>query len=109
MKNIEFDLDKATLRPESTEELKRLHRFLRENPKIEIMVMGHTDSQNSDEYNQKLSEDRVASVIRYLKYRGVMGYRLQGQGFGESQPVDTNDTPEGRQNNRRVEFKITKK
>lgn len=109
LKNIQFDLDKATLRPESTEELKRLHYFLRDNPNIEIMVIGHTDSQNSDEYNQKLSEDRVASVIRYLKYRGVMGYRLQGEGFGESQPIDTNETAEGRQNNRRVEFRITKK
>lgn len=109
LKNINFDLGKATLRPESTEELKRLHHFLRDNPKIEIMVMGHTDSQNSDEYNQKLSEDRVASVIRYLKYRGVMGYRLQGKGYGESEPVDTNDTTEGREKNRRVEFKILKK
>ena len=106
--NIYFDLDKATLRPESTEELRRLFHFLQAHPTMEIEVRGHTDSQNSEEYNQKLSEDRVRTVVNYLKYRGIMGARLRSKGFGESQPVATNDTPEGRQQNRRVEFVVLK-
>lgn len=108
LRNVYFDLGKSTLRPESTAELKRLYQFLRENPQIEIRIEGHTDNQNTEAFNQKLSEDRVQSVINYLKYQGIMGQRLTGKGFGESKPVDTNETPEGRQNNRRVEVIVTK-
>lgn len=109
LKNIYFDVGKATLQDESTAELTTLFEFLRKNQTVEILVMGHTDNQSDEAYNIQLSLDRVNSVIRYLKYRGVMGYRLQGQGIGESEPIDSNDTPEGRANNRRVEFKILKK
>ena len=109
LNNIYFDLDKSTLRPESADELGRLYEFLKSYPTMEIEVRGHTDSQNTVDYNQRLSEDRVTSVINYLKYRGIMGYRLQGRGFGELEPVATNETPEGRQKNRRVEFIILKK
>jgi len=109
LKNIYFDVGQATLQDESTAELTTLFEFLKKNPTVEILVMGHTDNQSDESYNVQLSLDRVNSVIRYLKYKGVMGYRLQGQGLGESEPIDTNDTPEGRANNRRVEFKILKK
>ena len=108
LRNVYFDLGKSTLRPESTAELKRLYQFLKENPQIEIRIEGHTDNQNTEAFNQQLSEDRVQSVINYLKYQGIMGQRLTGKGFGESKPVDTNETPEGRQNNRRVEVIVTK-
>lgn len=108
LNNIYFDLNKATLRPESTDELRRLFHFLQSHPTMEIEVRGHTDSQNTEDYNQQLSEDRVKTVVNYLKYRGIMGSRLRSKGFGESQPVADNETPEGRQQNRRVEFKVLK-
>lgn len=108
LKNIYFDLDKSTLKPESKEELTRLYDLLRHHPTIEIEVKGHTDASASEAYNQKLSESRAAAVTNYLKYKGVMGYRLQSKGFGEKVPVATNATAEGRALNRRVEFTIVK-
>lgn len=109
LKNIYFDIGKSRLLPESNKELNRMYQLLRSNPEMEIEVRGHTDSQSDEEFNQQLSEDRVFSVINYLKYQGVMGYRLKGKGLGETQPVATNETPEGRAENRRVEFFILKK
>ena len=108
LKNIYFDLDKSILKPESKEELTRLHELLSNYPNMEIQVNGHTDNQASDEYNQKLSESRAGAVVNYLKYKGVMGYRMSSQGFGEKVPVSTNETVEGRALNRRVEFTIIK-
>jgi len=109
LKNVYFDVGKASLRPESTQELKRLYQFLRDNPTVEVEIRGHTDNQDTEESNQVLSENRVKSVINYLKYQGIYGNRMTGKGFGESQPIDTNETPEGRQNNRRVEVAILKR
>lgn len=106
LNNVYFDLDKATLRPESTDELRRLYEFLMAHPTMQIEVRGHTDNQNTEAYNLALSEARVKSVVNYLKYRGIMGSRLQSKGYGESEPVATNETAEGRQKNRRVEFVI---
>ncbi len=108
LKNIYFDLDKSILKPESKEELTRLYDLLSNYPNMEIRVNGHTDNQASDEYNQKLSESRAGAVVNYLKYKGVMGYRMSSQGFGEKVPVSTNETVEGRALNRRVEFTIIK-
>ncbi|MBK9453797.1 MAG: OmpA family protein [Bacteroidetes bacterium] len=108
LKNIYFDLDKSILKPESKEELTRLYDLLKNYPTMEIEVRGHTDSQASDDYNQKLSESRAFAVVNYLKYKGVMGYRLGSKGFGEKVPVATNETEEGRALNRRVEFTILK-
>jgi outer membrane protein OmpA-like peptidoglycan-associated protein len=108
LKNIYFDLDKSTLKPESKEELSRLYELLRNYPTMEIQVNGHTDSQASDDYNQALSESRAAAVVNYLKYKGVMGYRISSKGFGEKVPVATNETEDGRALNRRVEFTILK-
>ncbi|MFN8394068.1 MAG: OmpA family protein [Bacteroidia bacterium] len=108
LKNIYFDLDKSTLKPESKEELTRLYDLLKNYPTMEIQVKGHTDSQASDDYNQKLSESLAFAVMNYLKYKGVMGYRLSGKGFGERVPIATNETEEGRALNRRVEFTIVK-
>ncbi|MCX8112589.1 MAG: OmpA family protein [Bacteroidia bacterium] len=106
LRNIFFDFDKATLRPESKAELERLYQILIENPKMRIRISGHTDSVGSDEYNQRLSESRAKAVYEYLIKRGIPPERLAYMGYGESRPIDTNDTEEGRQNNRRVEVEI---
>jgi outer membrane protein OmpA-like peptidoglycan-associated protein len=108
LRNIYFDLDKSILKPESKEELTRLYDLLRNYPTMEIQVNGHTDSQASDDYNQQLSESRAAAVVNYLKYKGVMGYRISSKGYGEKVPVATNETEAGRALNRSVEFTILK-
>jgi outer membrane protein OmpA-like peptidoglycan-associated protein len=108
LKNIFFDYDKATLRPESVAELERLHQLLLDAPNLVIEIGGHTDSDGSAEYNATLSQNRAKSVVDYLVTKGISIGRLQAKGYGESVPIDTNDTPEGKQNNRRTEFKILK-
>jgi outer membrane protein OmpA-like peptidoglycan-associated protein len=109
LKNIFFDFDKATLRPESTNELERLLKLLNDLPTLKIELGGHTDSKGSDEYNIKLSQARCESVVNYLVVKGIAKDRLVAKGYGETQPVATNDTDEGRQLNRRTEFTILSK
>lgn len=109
LRNIFFDFDKATIRPESANELDRLIKLLTENPTIKIELGSHTDSKGSDEYNMKLSDSRSQSVVSYLISKGIPADRLTAKGYGETKPIDTNDTDEGRQNNRRTEFKILSK
>lgn len=109
LRNIFFDFDKATLRPESANELERLIKLLNDNPGIKIELGSHTDSKGSDEYNMKLSDNRSKSVVDYLINKGISSSRLVAKGYGETKPIDTNDTDAGRQNNRRTEFKILEK
>ncbi|MEI8204172.1 MAG: OmpA family protein [Bacteroidota bacterium] len=109
LNNIFFDFDKATLRPESYSELTVLLNLLIENPLIKIEISGHTDNVGSASYNQKLSENRAKAVVDYLISKNIAQSRLTYAGYGFSQPFATNDTPEGRQMNRRTEFKITEK
>ncbi|MDW8135143.1 MAG: OmpA family protein, partial [Bacteroidia bacterium] len=106
LRNIFFDFDKATLRPESKAELERVYQLLMQNPNMKIRLAGHTDNVGSDEYNQRLSESRAKAVYEYLIQRGISPGRLSYVGYGESKPIDTNETEEGRQNNRRVELEI---
>jgi len=106
LKNIFFDLDKATLRPESTAELNRLIKLMADVPTLKIELSGHTDSQGADAYNQTLSEKRAKAVVDYLTNAGVSASRLVSAGYGETQPIATNETSEGRQLNRRTEFKV---
>ncbi len=109
LKNIFFDFDKATLRPESTAELDRLTKMLNDIPTLKIEISGHTDNYGSDEYNLKLSADRAKAVVDYLISKGISSDRLTSAGYGESQPIATNETNEGRQKNRRTEFKVLSK
>ena len=109
LKNIFFDFDKATLRPESTAELDRLTKMLNDIPTLKIEISGHTDNYGSDEYNEKLSGDRAKSVVDYLIEKGIDSGRLTSAGYGESQPIATNETDDGRQENRRTEFKVLSK
>lgn len=109
LRNIFFDFDKATIRPESANELDRLIKLLTENPTIKIELGSHTDSKGSDDYNQKLSQSRSQSVVTYLIGKGISGERLVAKGYGETVPIAPNDTEEGRQLNRRTDFKILSK
>jgi len=106
LRNIFFDFDKATLRPESTTELENLIKLMNDNPNIKIEISGHTDNIGSAAYNQKLSESRAKAVVDYLIEHGIERYRLSYMGYGFEKPIAPNDTEEGRQLNRRVEFKI---
>ena len=106
LKNIFFDFDKFDLRPESQAELNRLFDLLKKNASMKIEIGGHTDNKGSAEYNQKLSESRAQSVYDYLIAKGIDKIRLSYKGYGLTKPIDTNDTDEGRANNRRTEFKV---
>jgi outer membrane protein OmpA-like peptidoglycan-associated protein len=109
LNNIFYDFDRSNLRSESVSELERLVDMLKKNPSVKIELSSHTDSRGSDEYNLKLSQDRAQSVVSFLNSKGVSNDRLVAKGYGEAQPVATNDTEEGRQFNRRTEFKILSK
>lgn len=111
LRNIFFDLDKATLRPESTAELNRLIKLMTDVPTLRIELGGHTDSQGSDTYNQQLSEKRAKAVVDYLTANGIAANRLESAGYGETQLVNgcsngVKCSDEQHQENRRTEFKV---
>jgi outer membrane protein OmpA-like peptidoglycan-associated protein len=106
LRNIYFDFDKATLRPQSIEELDHLYQFLVNNPTAIVEISAHTDRIGSYEYNINLSKRRAQAVVDYLINKGIDSKRLITKGYGFTKPVATNLTEEGRQLNRRVEFKI---
>ncbi len=108
LNNLFFEYKKSTLNAESFPELNRISELMKTKSSMEVEIAGHTDDIGPDLYNLKLSEDRAKSVAQYLVGRGVSKSRIAIKFFGESKPVDTNVTPEGRQKNRRVEFKIVK-
>ncbi len=114
LNNVFFDFDKYNLRPESSVELDRVVAFLNEYPNVEIEMSAHTDSKGSDDYNMTLSDNRARSVRAYIISKGIAAGRIISQGYGETRPVagnanpDGSDNPDGRQLNRRVEFKILK-
>ena len=107
LKDILFEFDKSTILQQSYFELKSLISLLETYPQMHIEIRGHTDSKGSDSYNLRLSENRAKAVFEYLISKGISEKRLQYTGYGKTMPIDTNDTEEGRANNRRVEFKIT--
>ncbi|HPB25892.1 MAG TPA: OmpA family protein [Bacteroidales bacterium] len=109
LKNIFFDFDKFSLRPESIPELERLLKFMTELPSVKIEISGHTDNIGAAAYNKTLSENRAKAVVDYLVGKGIDKNRMTYKGFGFDQPIATNDTEEGRQLNRRTEFKIISK
>jgi outer membrane protein OmpA-like peptidoglycan-associated protein len=108
MSDVLFDTAKYTLRPEARESLSKVAGILLGHPGLTVEVEGHTDSVGSEAYNQHLSEQRAASVRDYLIQQGVSGMNSSSaRGFGELQPVATNDTAAGRQRNRRVELIVS--
>jgi outer membrane protein OmpA-like peptidoglycan-associated protein len=108
LKNIYFDFDKTTLKSESFVELDKVVNFLKKNTTVSIEISGHTDSKGSDTYNANLSQGRSQSVVDYLISQGIDSSRLEAHGYGESKPIDSNETEAGRASNRRVEFTILK-
>jgi len=101
---ILFDVDKATLQPESVNQLQHVLTLLKDYPDLSLQVQGHTDDQGADDYNMNLSQKRAETVVAYLGLFGVDPGRLTPKGFGESRPVAPNTTEEGRAKNRRVDL-----
>jgi outer membrane protein OmpA-like peptidoglycan-associated protein len=107
LRGIYFDFNKATIKSESHGALQDAARIMQDNPTIRVEIQGHTDSKGSDEYNQSLSERRAQSVVTYIVQNfAISASRLVGRGYGESKPIASNATEEGRALNRRVEFFI---
>ncbi|MFO7722839.1 MAG: OmpA family protein [Bacteroidales bacterium] len=103
---VYFDSGKATLRPESYTELNELVEYLKLKPSVKIEIAGHTDSVGDDDANLKLSQSRADAVKAYLIKKGIASSRVVAKGYGETRPVADNETPEGRQKNRRTEVNI---
>jgi OOP family OmpA-OmpF porin len=99
-----FDFDKATLKPAGKQMVDEAVQVMNDKPDLRVSVEGHTDSVGTDAYNQRLSERRANAVRDYLVSRGIDASRITSRGFGESKPSASNDTAEGRAENRRVEI-----
>ncbi len=113
--NVYYDFNSAALQKTSYPSLDRLVQLLKDNPAVEIELNAHTDSKGDEDYNQRLSDARAKAVVNYLISKGINKNRLTSKGFGETMPVadnsneDGTDNPEGRQQNRRTEFKVLEK
>ena len=118
LRNIFFDLDKFSLKQESTSELDRVYQLMIANPNLEIELSGHTDTQGATAYNQQLSENRARTVVEYLVAMGIPARRFQYKGYGEEQPIlsdeaiskmsSTKEKEAAHANNRRTEIKVLK-
>ncbi|HEX8881508.1 MAG TPA: OmpA family protein, partial [Candidatus Acidoferrum sp.] len=106
MSDVLFDTASFTLKPGAREKLAKISGILLAHPGLTLQIEGHTDSVGGDEFNQQLSERRADSVRDFLAEQGVAGSSITARGFGKTQPVASNDTPEGRQRNRRVELVV---
>jgi OmpA-OmpF porin, OOP family len=104
-----FKTGKTELDERSFRILDQLVDFMNQNPSIKIELQGHTDSDGADAANQKLSEGRAKSAVEYMVSKGIDKSRMTAKGYGESKPIESNATPEGKAKNRRVELKITGK
>jgi flagellar motor protein MotB len=109
LRNVFFNTGSYDLLPESKVELQKLIEFLNLNKTVFIEIEGHTDNVGSEDMNQKLSESRAKEVYKYLINKGIYDDRMKYKGYGLTQPVSSNETPEGRALNRRTEFMIIKK
>jgi len=107
LRNVFFDTGKSTIRPESNTELDRLVKLMNDVTTLKIELSGHTDNTGSATSNQTLSQDRAQAVVNYLVSKGISASRLVAKGYGSDRPVASNDSNEGRQENRRTEFEIT--
>lgn len=107
LRGVTFDTNQATLKPESVAILDGVANLLRKRPDAKVELRGHTDSVGKDAYNQKLSERRAQAVVDYLVSKGIPAANLAARGLGEERPIASNDTPEGREQNRRVTLQFT--
>jgi outer membrane protein OmpA-like peptidoglycan-associated protein len=106
LRNIFFETGKSDLKNESMAELSKLIEFLENNPELMIEISGHTDNVGPEEFNQKLSENRAKAVLDYLVEGKIKAPRLVYKGYGFLHPIQSNETGEGRAQNRRTEIKI---
>jgi OmpA-OmpF porin, OOP family len=106
LKNILYDYDKATLRPEAAASLEKLTELMKNNPSLDVRIFSYTDAKGTPGYNKNLAQQRAESVVNYLVRNGIDRPRLSAQGVGEDNPVASNDTEDGRQQNRRTTFRI---
>jgi len=104
--HIHFAFDSSVLPADADEDIAKLTRVLKDNPPAKILIEGHTDYTGTDEYNQKLSERRAASLSKRLVENGIPAERIESSGKGEKQPIATNATKEGRAQNRRIEIEL---
>jgi outer membrane protein OmpA-like peptidoglycan-associated protein len=104
---ILFGFNQSNLSANASSNLDKLTTILKEYPDTDIEIQGHTDSKGTDEYNMTLSEKRAGSVATYLRAKGISSSRIRTKGYGETAPVASNDTEDGRAQNRRVNFLIT--
>lgn len=107
--NINFEINRAYLKEESLDIIDELIRLMKKDPGLKVEIRGHTDSTGEKEYNQKLSERRADAVTEYMIKNGISPERLKSAGFGETKPIASNDTEEGRSKNRRTEFRFLEK
>jgi outer membrane protein OmpA-like peptidoglycan-associated protein len=106
LENVYFDYDKSDIRAESFPALNTLYSALKENPAMVVEIAGHTDNKGPDDYNMELSQRRSNAVRDYLVKKGISSKRILPKGYGENEPIDTNDTDAGRQKNRRTEVRV---
>jgi len=106
LRGVNFDFDRAVIRPDASVILDEVSSMLSGRPDVAVRVEGYTDATGPEAYNQGLSQRRAASVREYLVEHGIAASRLTSAGLGESQPIATNDTREGRALNRRVELQV---
>ena len=110
LRNIYFDFNRATFKPESYTELSKLENMLRQNTSVRVEIAGHTDNYGTWDYNKRLSLQRATAVRNFLTGKGIDPRRIEAQGYGASKPLASNDDEEqGREINRRVEFKVIAK
>jgi outer membrane protein OmpA-like peptidoglycan-associated protein len=107
LRGVNFDFDKATIRPDARVILDEAASTLQQERGIAVVVEGHTDSMGSEAYNDKLSVRRATAVRDYLVGKGISAARMTIEGYGESKPVASNTTADGRAQNRRVELRVT--
>lgn len=108
LNNIFFEFDSASINQQSELELERVLELLNKNPKMTVEISAHTDDKGSDEYNNKLSQARAESVVKFLAEKGIAKERLVAKGYGKAMPFVPNTSDENRAKNRRVEFKVIK-
>ncbi len=108
LRNIFFDIGKSTLRSESDAELDRLVKLMKDVASLKIEISGHTDNTGSAKLNESLSQDRANAVVNYITSKGIASGRMTAKGYGASKPIASNNTEDGRQQNRRTEFEILK-
>jgi OOP family OmpA-OmpF porin len=104
--NVEFDFDKATIKKGYDQDIDNLVQVMKDYPDLKVVIEGHTDSVGTAAYNKKLSQQRAEAVKKYMAEKGIDANRLKAQGFGEEKPIASNETKEGRQQNRRVEAAV---